>query len=56
MSEKSKKVDTERIEKAVREILIAVGEEWKKRVKPTSDCPIEVITYVKSPSEQSTHY
>jgi adenine phosphoribosyltransferase len=36
--------------------LIAVGEEWKKRLKPTSDCPIEVITYVKSPSEQSTHY
>ncbi len=36
--------------------LIAVGEEWKKRLKPTSDCPIEVITYVKSPSEQNTHY
>jgi len=36
--------------------LIAVGEEWKKKLKPTSDCPIEVITYVKSPYEQSTHY
>lgn len=36
--------------------LIAVGEEWKKKLKPTSDCPIEVITYLKSPYEQSTHY
>ena len=36
--------------------LIAVGEEWKKKLKPTSDCPIEVITYLTSPYEQSTHY
>jgi len=36
--------------------LIAVGEEWKKRLKPSNDCPIEVITYVKSPSEPSIHY
>lgn len=36
--------------------LIAVGEEWKKKLKPTSDCPIEVITYFKSPSEQGAHY
>ncbi len=31
--------------------LIAVGEEWKKRLKLGSDAPIEVITYLKSPSE-----
>jgi len=36
--------------------LIAVGEEWKKRLKPSGDCPIEVITYVKSPSEAGTRY
>ncbi len=36
--------------------LIAVGEEWKKRLKPTSDCPIEVVTYVKSPHELGTRY
>jgi len=36
--------------------LIAVGEEWKRRLKPSNDCPIEVITYIKSPSELSTHY
>jgi len=29
--------------------LVAVGEEWKKRLKTTSESPIEVITYVKSP-------
>jgi adenine phosphoribosyltransferase len=33
--------------------LIAVGEEWKKQLKPSGDCPIEVITYVKSPTEKS---
>jgi purine operon repressor len=35
--------------------LIAVGEEWKKRLKPTSEAPIEVITYVKSPYGTSGH-
>ena len=34
--------------------LIAVGEEWKRRLKPTSEAPIEVITYVKSPYEASS--
>jgi len=34
--------------------LIAVGEEWKRRLKPTSESPIEVITYVKSPYDAST--
>ena len=36
--------------------LIAVGEEWKKRLKPSADCPVEVVVYVKSPSEPSTRY
>ncbi|MEM3696374.1 MAG: phosphoribosyltransferase family protein [Candidatus Bathyarchaeia archaeon] len=36
--------------------LIAVGEEWKKKLKLSGECPIEVITYVKAPSEQSTHF
>lgn len=31
--------------------LIAVGEEWKRKLKTGSDCPVEVITYVKSPSD-----
>jgi len=34
--------------------LIAVGEEWKKKLKPSGECPIEVITYVKAPYELST--
>ncbi|MEM2117892.1 MAG: phosphoribosyltransferase family protein [Candidatus Bathyarchaeia archaeon] len=34
--------------------LIAVGEEWKKKLKLTGECPIEVITYVKAPYESST--
>jgi adenine phosphoribosyltransferase len=34
--------------------LIAVGDEWKKRLKATGECPIEVITYVKAPLETST--
>lgn len=29
--------------------LIAVGDEWKKKLKFRQSCPIEVITYVKSP-------
>ncbi len=35
--------------------LVAVGEEWKRKLKPPSDCLIEVITYVKSPTEIGTH-
>ncbi|MEM2970969.1 MAG: phosphoribosyltransferase family protein [Candidatus Bathyarchaeia archaeon] len=35
--------------------LIAVGEEWKKKLKLPSECPVEVITYVKTPLEPSTH-
>lgn len=35
--------------------LVAVGEEWKKRLKPTSEAPIEVITYVKAPYDVSAH-
>lgn len=34
--------------------LIAVGEEWKRRLKPTSEAPVEVITYVKAPYDTST--
>jgi adenine phosphoribosyltransferase len=36
--------------------LVAVGEEWKKRLKSTSESPIEVITYVKSPFDSSTRF
>jgi purine operon repressor len=35
--------------------LIAVGEEWKKKLKLSGECPIEVITYVKAPYDSSTH-
>jgi adenine phosphoribosyltransferase len=35
--------------------LIAVGEEWKRKLKLPSECSVEVITYVKVPSEPSTH-
>lgn len=28
--------------------LIAVGDEWRKRLKLPEECPIEVITYIKS--------
>ncbi len=34
--------------------LVAVGEEWKKKLKLTGECPVEVITYVKAPYESST--
>ncbi|MEJ5327481.1 MAG: phosphoribosyltransferase family protein [Candidatus Bathyarchaeia archaeon] len=34
--------------------LIAVGEEWKKRLKLGNDAPIEVITSLHSPSEIET--
>ncbi|MGC8895379.1 MAG: phosphoribosyltransferase family protein [Candidatus Bathyarchaeia archaeon] len=36
--------------------LIAVGEEWKRKLKLSGECPIEVITYVKAPVEQSTRF
>jgi purine operon repressor len=36
--------------------LIAVGDEWKKVLKISGDCPVEVITYVKAPYDQSAHY
>ena len=29
--------------------LIAVGEEWKKRLKTSENAPVEVVTYLKSP-------
>jgi adenine phosphoribosyltransferase len=35
--------------------LIAVGDEWKKRLKLSGECPIEVITYIKAPYETGTH-
>lgn len=35
--------------------LIAVGEEWKKRLKLGDDAPIEVITSLRSPLESETH-
>jgi adenine/guanine phosphoribosyltransferase-like PRPP-binding protein len=36
-------------------LLIAVGEDWKKTLKLSGECPVEVITYVKAPYEPSTH-
>jgi purine operon repressor len=36
-------------------LLIAVGEEWKKTLKLTSESPIEVVTYVKTPYDTTTH-
>jgi adenine phosphoribosyltransferase len=36
--------------------LISVGEDWKRRLKPTGECPIEVITYVKSPFDPTNRY
>jgi adenine phosphoribosyltransferase len=36
--------------------LIAVGEDWNKRLKSSSECPIEVITYVKAPYDSGTRY
>jgi len=35
--------------------LVAVGEEWKKRLKATAESPIEVITYVKAPYDATSH-
>jgi purine operon repressor len=31
--------------------LIAVGEEWKKKLKLSNNAPVEVVTYLKSPFE-----
>jgi len=31
--------------------LVAVGEDWKKKLKLSGECPIEVITYVKAPHD-----
>jgi len=35
--------------------IIAVGEDWKKKLKLSGECPVEFITYVKAPYELSTH-
>jgi adenine phosphoribosyltransferase len=35
-------------------LLIAVGDEWKKTLKLSGECPIEVITYVKAPHDSGT--
>ncbi|MEM2368527.1 MAG: phosphoribosyltransferase family protein, partial [Candidatus Bathyarchaeia archaeon] len=29
--------------------LIAIGDEWRKRLKLPEECPIEVVTYIKPP-------
>ncbi len=34
--------------------LIAVGEEWKKRLKSGEDSPVEVVTQLKSPFDNSS--
>jgi adenine/guanine phosphoribosyltransferase-like PRPP-binding protein len=36
--------------------LIAVGDEWKKRLKFANDAPVEVVTYLKSPFESESHH
>jgi len=33
--------------------LIAIGEEWRKRLKNSQDSPVEVITHLKSPFDRS---
>ena len=33
--------------------LIAVGEEWKRRLKSGEDSPVEVVTHLKSPFDVS---
>jgi len=35
--------------------IVAVGEEWKRKLKISGECPVEVITYVKAPYSTSTH-
>ena len=34
--------------------LIAVGDDWKRRLKVSGDAPIEIVTYVKSPIEMES--
>jgi len=34
--------------------LIAVGDDWKRRLKVSNDAPIEIVTYVKSPIEMES--
>jgi len=34
--------------------IVSVGEEWKKKLKLSGECPIEVITYVKAPFDLGT--
>jgi adenine phosphoribosyltransferase len=36
--------------------LIAVGDEWKKRLKFGNDAPVEVVTYLKSPFDTESHH
>jgi adenine phosphoribosyltransferase len=36
--------------------LIAVGDEWKRVLKLSGECPVEVITYVKAPYDASSRY
>lgn len=36
--------------------LIAVGDEWKRVLKLSGECPVEVITYLKAPYDSSTRY
>lgn len=36
--------------------LIAVGDEWKKALKLSGECPVEVITYLKAPYDSSMRY
>jgi adenine phosphoribosyltransferase len=33
--------------------LIAVGDEWKRRLKFSNEAPIEVVTYLKSPFDNN---
>ncbi|MCL2257429.1 MAG: adenine phosphoribosyltransferase [Nitrososphaerota archaeon] len=33
--------------------LFTIGEEWKKRLKNTSDSPVEVVTHIKAPAGSS---
>jgi adenine phosphoribosyltransferase len=35
-------------------LLIAVGEEWKRKLKLSGECPVEVITYIKAPQGLGT--
>jgi adenine phosphoribosyltransferase len=30
-------------------LLVAVGEEWKRKLKLSGECPVEVVTYIKAP-------